>query len=272
MAWRAWASSPEAAATASSSSVDVGLEPDRGDRARLAGAEQLAAAADLEVLRRDVEAGAELGEALQGLEPAAGVVGELGRRRHQQVAVGALLRPADAAAQLVELGQAEGVGAGDEHRVGPRDVEAALDDRGRDQDVALAVDEVDHDPLEPGLGQLAVGDRDPGLGDEVGEVVGPLAERAVVGRRRARVALAGAGCAPMCRAIQKTWPPRPSSRRIASRTTPSSSRATKVRTARRSAGGVAMIDRSRRPVIARCRVRGIGVAVRVGRRPGSGPA
>ena len=48
----------------------VGLEADRGDRARLlALAEQLAGAADLEVVRRDLEAGAELGEALQDRQP-----------------------------------------------------------------------------------------------------------------------------------------------------------------------------------------------------------
>src|SRR5678815_2665924 len=57
--------------------LDVLVEPDRGDRARLLGAEQLAAAADLEVLRRDLEARAELGEALQGLEPPARLVGDV---------------------------------------------------------------------------------------------------------------------------------------------------------------------------------------------------
>ena len=38
---------------------------------------------------------------------------------------------------------------------------------------------------------------------------------------------------------------------------------TKVRTASRSTGGEAMIDRSRTPVSASCKVRGIGVAVSV---------
>ena len=43
----------------------VGLEADGGDGARLLGAEQIAGAADLEIVRGDLEAGAELGEALQ---------------------------------------------------------------------------------------------------------------------------------------------------------------------------------------------------------------
>ena len=44
---------------------------------------------------------------------------------------------------------------------------------------------------------------------------------------------------------------------------PASNRVTKVRMARRSTGGVEMIDRSRTPIIAMCSVRGMGVAVRV---------
>lgn len=61
----------------------------------------------------------------------------------------------------------------------------------------------------------------------------------------------------------QAWPPRSVSRRIASRTTRASYSRTKVFTARRRAGGVAMIDRSRIPLIAMFSVRGIGVAVRV---------
>ncbi len=62
---------------------------------------------------------------------------------------------------------------------------------------------------------------------------------------------------------KKTWPPRPSSLRSASPRISGSKRQTKVRIARRSAGGVAMIEISRRPPIAICSVRGIGVAVSV---------
>ena len=53
----------------------------------------------------------------------------------QEVGVGALVRAADAAAQLVELRQAEVVGAVDDDGVGARDVEPGLDDRRADQHV-----------------------------------------------------------------------------------------------------------------------------------------
>ena len=53
--------------------------------------------------------------------------------RVEQVGVGALARAADAAADLVELREAELVGALDDQRVGLRDVDARLDDRRRHQ-------------------------------------------------------------------------------------------------------------------------------------------
>ena len=84
----------------------------------------------------------------------------------QQVGVGAAVGAADAAAQLVELGEAVAVGAVDEEGVGARDVEAVLDDRGRDQHVGAALDEGEHRPLELGLGHLAVRHRDPRLGHQ----------------------------------------------------------------------------------------------------------
>ena len=62
---------------------------------------------------------------------------------------------------------------------------------------------------------------------------------------------------------QNTWPPRKRSRCSASRITTPSNGMMKVRTARRSTGGVAIRLISRTPVSASCRVRGIGVAVRV---------
>ena len=62
---------------------------------------------------------------------------------------------------------------------------------------------------------------------------------------------------------KKICPPRPRSRRIASPSRSRSNRQTMVRIASRSAGGVAMIEISRSPPIAICKVRGIGVAVSV---------
>ena len=59
---------------------------------------------------------------------------------------------------------------------------------------------------------------------------------------------------------KKTCPPRSSSRRIASRTSPAEASATRVWIGSRSSGGVSITDMSRTPARARLRVRGIGVA------------
>ena len=49
--------------------LHVEVETDRGDVARLLGAEQVARAADLEVAHRDLEAGTEVGELADRLQP-----------------------------------------------------------------------------------------------------------------------------------------------------------------------------------------------------------
>ena len=62
---------------------------------------------------------------------------------------------------------------------------------------------------------------------------------------------------------KKTCPPRRSSCSTASFTAAGSNFSTKVRMARRSSGGVAMMERSRTPARLMWSVRGMGVAVRV---------
>ena len=59
---------------------------------------------------------------------------------------------------------------------------------------------------------------------------------------------------------KNTWPPRSSSRRIASRTRPADASATRVWIGSRSSGGVSMTLMSRTPASARLSVRGMGVA------------
>src|SRR5262249_60842181 len=106
-----------------------GLEPDGVAAPRRLLAEQVAGAADLEVEVREAEAAAELGELLDRLEALLGVLGERLLGRRHQIRVGALRGAADAAAQLVELGEAERVGAVDEDRVRARAVEHARENR-----------------------------------------------------------------------------------------------------------------------------------------------
>ncbi len=75
-------------------------------------------------------------------------------------AIGAQLGAPDPAAQLIELRQAETVGAVHDQRVGGRNVEPEFDDRGRKQHVVLAVVERRHDVFEHGRRHLPVRDRD----------------------------------------------------------------------------------------------------------------
>ena len=84
---------------------------------------------------------------------------------HEQVGVGGHVRSPDAAPELVELAEAEGVGVVHDEGVGPGEVHAVLDDGGAHEDVVVAVEEGEHDLLEGPLPHLPVGDGHPGLGD-----------------------------------------------------------------------------------------------------------
>ncbi len=118
--------------------LQIGLDAHRGDVAALLAAQEVAGAADLQVAGGDAEAGAEVGELADGRQALARRLGEDAVLRHQQVAVGELVAPPHPAAELVELRQAEAVGAVDDHGVDVGDVDAVLDDRRGEQDVELA--------------------------------------------------------------------------------------------------------------------------------------
>ena len=150
----------------------VELEADLADMARLLLAEEIAGAANVEIVARKLEAGAERVERLQHLQPPLGLRGQHLIRREREKRVGAGLGTADAAAQLIELGEAEHIGAVHDQRVGGRDVEARFHDRGREEHVVLAVVERGHDVVELARPHLAVGACDlhlrHGLGEEGG--------------------------------------------------------------------------------------------------------
>ena len=74
-----------------------------------------------------------------------------------EIGVGAGLGPADAAAELVKLGEPEAVRAVHDQGVRAGDVETALDDAGGQQHVILAVVESAHPFLDLGRAHLAVG-------------------------------------------------------------------------------------------------------------------
>ena len=115
-------------------------------------------------------------------------------RRQREQRIGAQLRAPDPPAQLIELRQAEAVGAMHDQRIGGRDVEAGLDDGGRQQHVVFAVVERRHDVVEHGRRHLAVRDRDAHLRHVlVEEILGAgevLDARADIERLAAAVVLA----------------------------------------------------------------------------------
>ena len=159
--------------------------------ARLLVAEQVAGAAQLEVAHRDLEAGAELGEVRQRRQALRGLRRQRRRRVVEQVGVGALAAAPDATADLVELGEAEVVGVLDDQRVGGRDVDPRLDDRGADEHVGVAAQERHHPVLELGLLELAVGDLEAQLGAHAAQPRRDLVDRldAVVHVERLAAAL-----------------------------------------------------------------------------------
>ncbi len=139
------------------------------DLARLLVAQHLAGAANLEVVHRQVEARAQFLHLLDRLEPPLCLLGQAFRIVHQQIGIGLVMGAADAAAQLVQLRQAELVGAVDQDRVGGRHVDAGLDDRRAQQDIGAPRDEIAHHTLELALVHLSVRDRDAGLRHQLGQ-------------------------------------------------------------------------------------------------------
>ena len=89
--------------------------------------------------------------------------------RQQQDGVGFFPGAAHTAAQLIEIRQAEAVGAVDEDGVGIGDIDAGLDDGGGKQDVGLALDEGVHDHFQLILVHLSVADEDARLRHQLGD-------------------------------------------------------------------------------------------------------
>src|SRR5687768_1418946 len=127
--------------------LEVEAETDLLDLSGLFLAEQLAGAANLEVLGREREARTEVLQGLDSLEPLARVLGQGSHGRGEEVRECAVMGAADAAAQLVQLCEAEAVGAVDQDRVGGRHVDAGLDDGRADEDLESAVIEIEHQLL-----------------------------------------------------------------------------------------------------------------------------
>ena len=82
----------------------------------------------------------------------------------EEVGVGLTIETADATTQLIELREAEPVGALDDQGVAVRDVESGLDDGRTYEHVVLAGDKRRHDFLQLSGGHLAMTHDDACLG------------------------------------------------------------------------------------------------------------
>ena len=151
--------------------LEVEADADLLDLSALFLAEELAGAADLEVLRREREPGPEVFERLNRLEALTCVLGERCRRWRDQVRPGAVVRTTDATAKLVQLREAKAVGAVDQDRVRSRYVDAGLDNRGAYEQLETPVIEVEHELLEVTLAHLAVADADRRLGHQAAQAL-----------------------------------------------------------------------------------------------------
>ena len=150
----------------------VEVESDRRHVARLLAPEDVAGSADLEVRERDLEARPELRCVEDRLESLSSLVGEPLAAPIEEIRICPARRSADPTAELVELREAERIGAVDDDRVRVRDVEPGFDDRRADEDVRLPCREGDHHLLERTFRHLAVADDDPGIGQELAELLG----------------------------------------------------------------------------------------------------
>ena len=132
-------------------------------QAGLAGAEELAGAALLEVEFGEFEA---VLRGDHGVEAGFGLLGDAVAGHEDAVALGGAA--ADASAELVELGEAEALGVVDDHDGGVGDVDADLDDGGGDEHVDVAALEAGHGDLFFVGGEAAVEQAEAQAGEGAG--------------------------------------------------------------------------------------------------------
>ena len=92
--------------------------------------------------------------------------------RQEEVSVGLVFVTSHPAPQLVEIAQAEPVGAINDDGVGVGNIEAAFNDRRGEQDISLAIDEPGHHLLQVIAVHLAMADDDSRVGEQRLELLG----------------------------------------------------------------------------------------------------
>ncbi len=147
----------------------VEVEADGGDVAGLFGAEEVACAAYFQVAHGDFEAAAEFAVLADGGGAFAGLARAHHGGREEEVGVGLLGGAADAATELIEVGEAEAVGAVNKDGVDVGHINAAFDDGGGDEDVGAAVEEVGEGAFDVVFVHAAVGAKHAQAGQEGAE-------------------------------------------------------------------------------------------------------
>src|SRR5258706_1223946 len=107
----------------------IHVETDGFNVAVLLTPEHVAGAAQLQIERGDSKARAQFAEFLHGGKAFSGNIREHRLGRNEQIRVRALARTADAAAQLVKLGETEAIRAIDQDRIGARNVQTIFNNR-----------------------------------------------------------------------------------------------------------------------------------------------
>ncbi len=154
----------------------VKLEPDLVDMAGLLLAQQVAGAADIEIVAGQRKARPERIQRLQDLQAFFRRRRQLGTNRQRKIGIGTGLGAPDPSAQLVKLRQPEPVSPVNDQRVGGGDVQPGLDNRRAQQHVILAVVEAGHDVFQLDGRHLPMGNRHFQLRNMLGQELGRLAD------------------------------------------------------------------------------------------------
>ena len=141
--------------------LHVEIEADGLHLAALLHPQQVAHPPDLHIPHRQLITAAELGEFLNRPQPLPRRFTQGGLAGKEQPGMGLDAAAADAAAQLIQLGQAEFLGVLHQNRIDPGYVQAALNDGGAEHQVGFAGIEGDHGAFQFPFGHLAVGHQQP---------------------------------------------------------------------------------------------------------------
>ena len=150
----------------------IKVEPDGDNVAALFGAEQVSRTANFQIAHGNFKSGAEFRVLLDGRYALAGRADGHQLSWQEKVGVRLVAGTSDAPAKLIEVGQSESIRSVDDDGIRIGDIEAAFDNRCRDEDVGLAFCEAFHHGLEFLFLHLPVADGDAGVFDEFADAIG----------------------------------------------------------------------------------------------------